>query len=382
MNDYVITVSAEYLDPVKDALYCEAASSPARRSVQTALYEMTRTLATWMAPVLCFTAQDVADELARVTGEPFDVHASVRDEIYPPGKAPANPNKRWTDEIRPRREAILRPLEKFRAEGHKSLEARVRVTPAAAERPHWQWNLDHLTELCVVSRVELDPADAPAGAETTVVVDEAPGRPARAAGGAPATPRRPARPIPTSAGAAPPRSPPAPGAPHDPHAPQVPAVLRVHAGEPGPRPVDQGDGARGSSARAAPSTRRCSSQATSISATPRIPGVAFSMLQDLPGGRVLLTLLAVAAFALVIVYLRKTPLENARLHVALGLVGGGAIGNLIDRAMYGKVTDFIVWKKGIHEWPAFNIADAALCVGVGLMLLDMIIAWRNERATA
>lgn len=112
------------------------------------------------------------------------------------------------------------------------------------------------------------------------------------------------------------------------------------------------------------------------------PGVAFSMLQDLPAGRLLLTLLAVAAFVLVIAYLRKTPVESTRLHVALGLVGGGAIGNLVDRAMYGKVTDFIVWKKGIHEWPAFNIADAALCVGVGLMLLDMIIAWRNERATA
>ncbi|HLK90427.1 MAG TPA: signal peptidase II [Polyangia bacterium] len=112
------------------------------------------------------------------------------------------------------------------------------------------------------------------------------------------------------------------------------------------------------------------------------PGVAFSMLTDLPAGRLWLTLLAVAAFGLVIAYLRKTPVENTRMHVALGLVGGGAIGNLIDRALYGKVTDFIVWKKGIHEWPAFNVADAALCVGVGLMLLDMIIAWRNERATA
>ena len=50
--------------------------------------------------------------------------------------------------------------------------------------------------------------------------------------------------------------------------------------------------------------------------------------------------------------------------------------------MYGKVTDFIVWKKGIHEWPAFNVADAALCVGVGLILLDWIIVSRNERATA
>jgi isoleucyl-tRNA synthetase len=141
--------------------------------VQTALYEMTRTIATWMAPILCFTAEDVAGELGRATGVPFDVHAIVRDEQAPPGRAMKDPNRRWTDEIRPRREAILRPLEKFRAEGHKSLEARVRVTPAAAERPHWQWNLDHLAELCVVSRVELDPADAPAGAETSVVVDEA-----------------------------------------------------------------------------------------------------------------------------------------------------------------------------------------------------------------
>ena len=112
------------------------------------------------------------------------------------------------------------------------------------------------------------------------------------------------------------------------------------------------------------------------------PGVAFSMFQDLPGGRILLTLLAVVALVVVIGYLRKTPVEATRVHVALGLVGGGAIGNLVDRVMYGKVTDFIVWKKGIHEWPAFNIADAALCVGVGLILLDWILASRSERATA
>jgi signal peptidase II len=112
------------------------------------------------------------------------------------------------------------------------------------------------------------------------------------------------------------------------------------------------------------------------------PGVAFSMFQDLPGGRFLLTLLAVVALVVVVGYLRKTPVEATRVHIALGLVGGGAIGNLLDRVMYGKVTDFIVWKKGIHEWPAFNIADAALCVGVGLILLDWIIASRNERATA
>jgi signal peptidase II len=102
-------------------------------------------------------------------------------------------------------------------------------------------------------------------------------------------------------------------------------------------------------------------------------GVAFGMLQQLPGGRVVLTLLALAAFGLVIYYLRKTDDGATRLHVALGLVGGGAIGNLMDRVLYGRVTDFIVWHYKEHEWPAFTIADAALCIGVGLMLLDMLL---------
>jgi signal peptidase II len=101
-------------------------------------------------------------------------------------------------------------------------------------------------------------------------------------------------------------------------------------------------------------------------------GVAFGMLQNMTGGRVVLTLMAVAAFALVLYYLRKSESQATRLHVALGLVGGGAIGNLIDRMMYGRVTDFIVWHVKDHEWPAFNIADAALCIGVGLMVLDMV----------
>jgi isoleucyl-tRNA synthetase len=171
MNDYVITLSAEYADAVKDPLYCEGAGGRVRRSVQTALYEMTRTIAHWMAPVLCFTAQDVADELARATTERFDVHAAVR--LVDEGEKMGNPNKRWIDEVRPRREAILRPLEKFRAEGHKPLEARVHVTPAREERPHWQWNLQLLTELVGVSRIELNAGDA--SGPTEIAIDEAPG---------------------------------------------------------------------------------------------------------------------------------------------------------------------------------------------------------------
>jgi isoleucyl-tRNA synthetase len=175
LNDYAIAVSAEYADPVKDALYCEAPTSPVRRSVQTAFYEMTRTLATWMAPILCFTAQDVADELGRVTGEPFDVHASVREEIYPPGKIPVNPNKRWIEHIRPQRFQILKVLEDFRAGGQKSLNARVSVQPSAEELPHWQFNLELLKEICVISQLVIRPPTDPAQKGTALQVDEAPG---------------------------------------------------------------------------------------------------------------------------------------------------------------------------------------------------------------
>jgi isoleucyl-tRNA synthetase len=140
--------------------------------VQTAFHEMVRSVATWIAPILSFSAQDVADELARATGEPFDVHGQIHRDAVPEGKELKTPNKRWTDEIRPRREAILRQLEPFRAQGHKSLEAKVTVRPAAAERPHWQWNLPPLLELAVVSQLELLPEDA-AGA-TEITVSEAP----------------------------------------------------------------------------------------------------------------------------------------------------------------------------------------------------------------
>ncbi len=100
-------------------------------------------------------------------------------------------------------------------------------------------------------------------------------------------------------------------------------------------------------------------------------GVAFGMMQSMNGGRILLTVLALAAFALVLYYVHKADSQNSRLHVALGLIGGGAIGNLIDRIAFGRVSDFIVWHIGEHEWPAFNIADAALVIGVGLIALDM-----------
>ena len=111
------------------------------------------------------------------------------------------------------------------------------------------------------------------------------------------------------------------------------------------------------------------------------PGVAFGMFQNLQGGRIILTLVALFALAMVFAYLRKSDDRHARLHVALGLIGGGAIGNLIDRIAYGRVTDFIVWRYKQFEWPAFNIADAALVVGVGLMIIDVIRAPKAQASS-
>ncbi len=106
-------------------------------------------------------------------------------------------------------------------------------------------------------------------------------------------------------------------------------------------------------------------------------GVAFGMMQKLPGGRIILSLVGLAALMLVFYYLRQTGLRQVRMHLALGLVAGGAVGNLIDRIYFGKVTDFIVWHYKGHEWPAFNVADAALVVGVCLMALEMLLEKRR-----
>jgi isoleucyl-tRNA synthetase len=126
---------------------------------------MVKTVATWMAPVMCFSAQDVADELLRLTGTAFDVHG----QIWP--KVAAGTDSRWEQELRPLREAVLAKLEAFRATGHKALHASVTVTPTTIERELWKKNLAHLIELCEVSSITLTASDAPA---TEVVVAEAP----------------------------------------------------------------------------------------------------------------------------------------------------------------------------------------------------------------
>ena len=101
------------------------------------------------------------------------------------------------------------------------------------------------------------------------------------------------------------------------------------------------------------------------------PGSAFGLFRGVPGARYLLFVIGIGALIIVATYLRKAAPEARRLGAELGLLAGGALGNVIDRIMYARVTDFIVWKAAGHEWPTFNIADAALVVGVIGLLFDM-----------
>jgi signal peptidase II len=76
---------------------------------------------------------------------------------------------------------------------------------------------------------------------------------------------------------------------------------------------------------------------------------------------------------------RKLPAADLKLSTALSLVIGGAVGNLIDRVRFGYVVDFLDfhWKHSYH-FPAFNVADSAICVGVGLLMIDLLAAEREE----
>ncbi len=99
-------------------------------------------------------------------------------------------------------------------------------------------------------------------------------------------------------------------------------------------------------------------------------GAAFSFLASEAGWqRYLLTGISVAASLFLIYLLKKHPAQKLFCW-GVSLILGGAVGNLIDRVMYGHVVDFLDFHIGTWHWPAFNIADSAICVGVLLFVLD------------
>ena len=103
-------------------------------------------------------------------------------------------------------------------------------------------------------------------------------------------------------------------------------------------------------------------------------GAAFGMLsQASPAFRVPFFLIVPMIALVSIAYIfRRIPDHDRKLACALSLVIGGAVGNLIDRATLGYVVDFLDfhWRWAYH-FPAFNVADSAICIGVGLVILDL-----------
>jgi signal peptidase II len=106
-------------------------------------------------------------------------------------------------------------------------------------------------------------------------------------------------------------------------------------------------------------------------------GVSFGLFaSDSPWTPYLLSALAIAISIVLIVWLRKA--DTTFLALALGFVIGGAIGNVFDRFIWDRVYDFLDFHAAGYHWPAFNVADAAISVGVGLILLDGFIAKRGD----
>ncbi len=106
----------------------------------------------------------------------------------------------------------------------------------------------------------------------------------------------------------------------------------------------------------------------------RNPGAAFGIMSQNSGTLQWTLLVVVSLAALVIVWwlvVRSDHLDGCIL-TAYAFFFGGAAGNLIDRLRYGEVVDFIDVYVGKYHWPAFNVADAVLCIGAGLLLLHSL----------
>ncbi|OGW06364.1 MAG: signal peptidase II [Nitrospinae bacterium RIFCSPLOWO2_01_FULL_39_10] len=108
----------------------------------------------------------------------------------------------------------------------------------------------------------------------------------------------------------------------------------------------------------------------------RNSGVAFGMFSNLKGSFIQIIFIAIYIIAIIsiLILYRET---HGYSHIALSLIFSGAIGNLIDRIFRGEVVDFMDFHWQNYHWPAFNVADSCITVGVGLLMISIIIS--NEQ---
>lgn len=110
----------------------------------------------------------------------------------------------------------------------------------------------------------------------------------------------------------------------------------------------------------------------------RNKGAAFSFLANASWRIPFFITVTLVAAVVILVVLRKLRVDQRLAQVALAMIFSGAIGNLIDRIRLGEVIDFldVYWKS--YHWPAFNVADSLICVGVALVAFDMLQEERRQ----
>lgn len=110
------------------------------------------------------------------------------------------------------------------------------------------------------------------------------------------------------------------------------------------------------------------------------PGAAFSFLSDAGGWqRWFFVVLTLGVTVFLLTWLLRLRPPARLLGLALSLIIGGAVGNLVDRLRFGYVVDFIDFYVDNWHWPTFNVADSAITVGVAFMLLDSVLEWRGQK---
>jgi signal peptidase II len=110
-------------------------------------------------------------------------------------------------------------------------------------------------------------------------------------------------------------------------------------------------------------------------------GVAFSVFAHGSGWqRWVFSALALVVSVVLVGWLRALPRHAHLTASALSLIIAGALGNMFDRLRFGYVVDFLQWHWAEHYFPAFNVADAAITVGAGLLILESVLSSRGHRA--
>ena len=346
-------LSAFYFDVRKDTLYCDAPDTPKRRAARTVLDHLHRCLTAWLAPVLCFTAEEAW--LARFPSDEDSVHLQLFPDIP---AAWQNPDlaTRWAT-IRSERGAMTTALEAARAAKQigASLQADLVLPPEATSL----LDPDGWAELAIVSAARPGPALAVARASGEKCAPLL----ARAARGW-CQAREPLPPLHRG--------------------------CRDPARAAGRRMIRWGGIAALLTLVADQASKWWMLDVLHLPERGTVPllpvlsltmvwnqGVTFGLFhQEGAAGPWILAAVALAVVVALGFWLRRA--ETRLVACALGAIAGGAIGNVLDRVRFGAVVDFIHAHAGGWSWYVFNVADAAIVCGVAALVLDGVRPSRSR----